>query len=204
MLSPNRWNSSHTTAINAPISVVWDSLSDIHSWEWNQWVRLDAQVVSSGVAGKAKVSNGKKRRWRVKDFAFGEVARDNFTFSWTTDLGMCKCTNTMRLIPVGDKKALLTHIQTFHGVLPTLGLVLPFKKLKSYPFCMNEALKNHVESLHFNSLLMSLSTREMFRETTESTPLTDDPDNSKVSYWETPKHLRKELISCFIEDSVII
>jgi hypothetical protein len=202
MLSSSRWNSSHSTVVNAPIDVVWESLSDIHAWEWNRWVRLDANVALAGVSGRCKISSDGKRRWRSKDFTFTEVNRDRYVFSWTTKVGLGKCTNTMNLTPLGVKRTQLIHTQTFQG-LHGFGFGQPFKRLRRYAFCINEALKNHVESAHFNSLLWNLvSTREMTLDKSDSTLNTENSENSRTDYWETPRHLRKELTSSFIEDLI--
>jgi hypothetical protein len=203
MLSPSRWNSDHTTEINAPIDIVWESLSDIHSWGWNKWIRLDAEVAMSGASGKASVSYDAKKRRKLCDFSFGKVTRDDFVFEWRTSFGLCNCTNTMELVSVGTKRSQLRHTQTFQGLLPGIGMGHPFKKLKSHALCMNEGLKNHVESLHFNSLLFNISAREM--PSSSSTLDTESPeDSSRASFWETPRSLRKELISSFIDERMVL
>ena len=78
-------------------------------------------------------------------------------------------------------------------------------------FYINEALKHHVESYHFQSLLFTLSTRQMTTAgegdnmmksdmTMGTTSVTSASGNgsSELGYWETPSNLRKELISCYI------
>jgi hypothetical protein len=156
----------------------------------------------SGASGKARVSYDGEKRRKFCDFSFGKVTRDDFVFEWTTRLGLCNCTNTMELVSAGTKRSQLRHTQTFQGLLPGIGLGHPFKKLKSYALCMNEGLKNHVESLHFNSLLFNLSAREM--TSSDSTMGTGSSECSRASFWDTPRNLRKELISSFIDDMIVL
>ena len=206
MLSSNkkRHSSCHSTIINAPIGVIWESLSDINSWGWNSCVRLDAACVVEGLSGKAMVHHDGK--WRQKPFTFEKVERKKLTFSWSTTFGRCICTNTMKLIQLGPKRSQLKHIQEFRGgnFGQRLGILHPFNDLRKNVCYMNEGLKNHVESLYFNSLLCSISSRDMKieKEDPESTTVGTELSSelSGASFWETPKHLRQQLVQCFVED----
>eukprot|EP00980_Cylindrotheca_fusiformis_P002113 scaffold473_cov132-Cylindrotheca_fusiformis.AAC.18 len=194
--------STHSTIINAPTRVVWETLSDINAWEWNQCVHLVAACALEGQCGKTRITkNG--RRFYHKSFSFKQVKQEEYIFSWSTKFGFCTCTNTMKLNPVGGKRTHLLHTQSFVG--PYLGLVHPFKKLRKQVCLMNEGLKIHVESLYFNSLLSNFSSREIGSICSKSVS-TDNTESSDLSsagnFWETPKHVRVMLMKCFVDDEL--
>jgi len=200
MISSSRWNTTPATVVNAPICVVWESLSDIQTWRrWNMWVRLDAGDVASGAYGKARILNGKKR-WIQRDFRFVEVSRKTFTFSWTTKISLGKCTNTIRLVPLGLKQTELRHSQVFEGASPAVGFGLNYKRMKEYPLFINEALKLHVEQNHFNYLLHTYSSRDMAMSS--SCTLDTEDTSEPATYWETPPHVREKLVSSFLGGNV--
>ena len=195
--------STHTTVINAPADVVWESLSDIHEWQWNRWVRLDAALVQTGKIGTSKISVDGNGRWRKRKFNFTAVNRRDLILTWTTKLGFCFCTNKVKLTPLGSKRTHIEHTQTIKGFCPWICFGNN-TRLKKHPLCINEALKNHVESQYFRSLLYTLSTRELQMDKSDSTLDTGSlGEVSPAGYWETPRHLRKELISCYIGDIIV-
>ena len=211
---PSKWNSDHTTKIIAPINIVWDSLIDIHSWNWNDWVRLYAEAPKPGVPGKTRISQEQegKKKGRYYDFVFGKISREEFTFEWRTRFGLYSCTNSIKLMSTDSKTTTLKHTQTFQGVLPAFACLAAFhfKKLRSFPLRMNNQLKNHVESAHFNSLLFSLSCRDLSRSRSRSTQTiatecsgsSKTTASSKTNFWDSPRHIRKQLISSFIDGMV--
>lgn len=194
----SRWNCEHKTVVQAPIEFVWDTLIDTSMWSWNPCVRLSAESTRTGVSGKASIAVC-RGRWKIKDFIFDSVNRQEFKFSWSVDVCGCKMSNVLRLVPRGSKTTQVTHVQKIIGNSPTLRWVLPLKKMKTYPMCMNEALKNHVESRHFNHLLFSLSTREM-STATESTASLDISESSTsfVNYWKSSPDVRRQVLSTFL------
>jgi hypothetical protein len=201
IVSPiSRWDATHKAVIHAPINIVWESLVDTASWQWNPCVRLSADVILTGTVGKASISAG-YRRWKIKDFTFDSVSRETFTFSWTVSVGTCKVTNTMRLMPTGAKTTKISHSQKFSGVFHGLRWQLPLQKMKNHPVCISEALKNHVESRHFKQLLVTLSTREM-STASDFTVSTEIHESSPLgaSYWESSPRFRKQLLSTFLGD----
>lgn len=201
MLSPSRWNASYSTLTNAPTDIVWESLSDIHSWDWNRWIRLFSGAAKTGATGKVRIAtDGDKSKVRYYSFSFGKVSREDFTFEWRTRFGLCSCTNMIQLVPVGSKNTEIRHRLTFQGVLPACLGISWYKKIQSYSLCINEGLKNHVEFTHFNSLLFNMSAREMTPALMALSEEISVDSNTKVNFWGTSKELRKELVSTFIDD----
>lgn len=165
-------------------------------------MRLDAAYAVEGQSGKSRMTTKDGRR-QSKGFYFRVVRREGFTFSWSTKFGLCTCTNTMILNPLGAKRTELLHTQIFEGTY--FGFVHPFKRLKKHVCIMSEGLKNHVESLYFNSLLSNFSSREIgsICEKSEATELTEISELSTAGhFWETPKHLRQKLVKCFVDDQL--
>ena len=112
-----RRNLDLETTINAPYDIVWESLTDIDCWKWNEWVRLDADLVLSGCAGKAKLCRVGSNRWKTSKFNFGEISRKKLLFTWTTKLRLATYNNSIQLIPIGPKTTLLRHTISVRGVL---------------------------------------------------------------------------------------
>lgn len=77
---------------------------------------------------------------------------DDHLLTWMGIIGPGGCLfhayHTMQLFPMDDdkNKTPLVHKEAFIGLLPALGLGLPFKLLKENYLKMNLALKDHVES----------------------------------------------------------
>ena len=148
---PSRWDIKHVTDINAPIEQAWDHLVDIDNWDWNLWTRLEAAEVKAGTKGKLKASvNGDDRKWETFDFEFGPVVRDDHIMTWFGKVGpkgsLFQGYHTMELQKTGDKTTRLIHKEVFGGLLPLLGLGLPYKKLNENYLKMNMAFKDYVEA----------------------------------------------------------
>ncbi|CAJ1958762.1 unnamed protein product [Cylindrotheca closterium] len=187
---------SQSTIISAPATVVWESLTDIKTWQWNRSLRLDASYVMEGETGKSRIVLGGRRA--TAPFKFGKVSRRTFTFTWTTKLGCCESTNTVELKPIGINKTELVHTQTFEGKL--LFLRPSSKKYQKAVRVMDEGLKNHVESLYFNTLLYDFSNSEMVTPgCSTSTEMTVLSEMSGTNFWDTPKHIREKLVNCFVD-----
>lgn len=198
---PSKWDSKHTTLINAPISFVWECLVSTHSWQWNHCIRLKADVAQSGKPGTAKVRI-QGNRWASRSFVFQVVDRSTFTFAWRTSMGACRVTNTVQLRPSGPKSTFISHCQVFDRIFLGMRWLVPLRKMMSHPLCMNEGLKNHAEKQFFTDLLSSLSTREMsVSEGGSSVDFPSERSSGRPSYWESPHDLRKELISSFLDDA---
>jgi hypothetical protein len=161
MLSPSRWNIAHSTVIDAPIALVWAALVDLEDWShWNEWTRLEAKTVEAGVAGTLKASYEGNGEWESFDFYFGEVNSDLHKLTWKGKVGPGGCLfsgqHTMRLEALDDaaettgddanNKCRLFHTEEFGGLLPRLGLGLPYKTLDRNYLYMNDGLKKHAES----------------------------------------------------------
>lgn len=191
---------TQSTVVSAPATVVWESLTDIVSWQWNRSVRLEASYVMEGATGKAKTVLGCSRV--TSSFKFGKITRRNFTFTWITNLGSYECTSTIQLKPVGIKRTELIHTQTFKG--KGIFFRVPIKKYQKAARVMNEGLKNHVESLYFNTLLYDFSNSEMIAPgfATSSTELTVLSEASSNNFWDTPKHIREKLVDCFVDRKI--
>lgn len=147
----SRWNIEHLTDINVPIDVAWKALVDIDNWEWNLWTRLDAPHAKTGVPGKlrARYEGDADDDWKTFDFCFDEVSEEKHLLAWKGSIvgGMLfSGKHHMRLTELEPGKSCqLAHVEKFSGLLPMLGLGLPFKTLDRNYLLMNEALKKSLE-----------------------------------------------------------
>lgn len=147
--SPNKII-EHITEINAPIDTVWYALIDINDWQWNKWFRFEAKEVSKGTKGKLKVSYEGDCEWlQTYDFTFGEIDENTHLMTWFGKvLGGCAFfgDHTVRLEVIGDgAKTRLVHREKFGGLLPALGLGLPYETLDRNYLLFNEGIKEFVE-----------------------------------------------------------
>jgi len=106
---------------------------------------------------------------------------------------------------MGSKVTKLTHTQTFEG--KPLFFRVPYKKHEKAIRVMNQGLKNHVESLYFNTLLSDFSHSGMLAPGTgcalsSSTDMTVVSDMSSSTFWDTPKHIRQKLVESFMEREI--
>jgi hypothetical protein len=148
---PSRWDIKHTTDIDAPIDLAWDHLIDINHWDWNLWTRLEATDVKAGTKGKLKANyKGDNEGWDTYDFEFGPIDEEDHIMTWFGKIGPGGCLfsayHTMQLQKVDDRTTRLVHKESFRGLLPALGLGLPFKQLNENYLKMNEAFKIYVEA----------------------------------------------------------
>lgn len=238
-MSTQRLKSSQSTEIHAPISIVWEHLAAFDEWhQWNPSVRLPADYIL-GQCGKAKVaihtnhrrrnskdgtpeekaSSGKKR-WVSTSCTVDDVGKHNaFTITWTTWRGFFKNTTCMKLTcAAGTRKTTLTHSQVIYG--PRFTLHGSPRQLLTNSACINQCFKNHVECLHFQSLLMDASQRNMCcnkstRNNTNnhrtihhsSTSLTghDDMEEDTVDsggFWTSSAEVRNAVVSQLVEEAV--
>jgi hypothetical protein len=160
---------------------------------------LNAEAVLPGKAGKVSIALPNKR-WQVRDFVFDEVDRQQFTLSWTTSVGQCRITNAMKLSPFGTKATNVTHTQRLTGVFAGLRFRLPLQKVMNHPMCIDEALKHHVESKHFNMLLVTLSSREMSVKTDGTASMDMSESCMAASYWESSPTIRQQIVNKFLGD----
>ena len=155
---PSRHDILHSTEISAPIETVWKELIAIDGWEkWNKWTILipdgeDKATPVAGASGKLYASFDEKEneQWKKYDFTFGRVNDFEHVLTWFGSAGPSGCLfsgyHTTRLESISPKRTRLIHQELFGGVLPMLGLGLPYKKLRRNYLLMNEALKRHVEN----------------------------------------------------------
>jgi hypothetical protein len=166
---PSRWNIEHVTIIDAPMDKVWDALYDIDDWKWNAWTRLAVVAAhqqheqsssnnknkpQENVKGKLQACyKGDDQQWETFDCVFGPVSVNDHLLTWIGSVGPGGCLfhgyHTMQLFAMEDEsnsKTRLVHKEVFGGLLPALGVGLPYKQLKENYLKMNLALKNHVES----------------------------------------------------------
>ena len=198
-LDQSRWAVDHKTIIQAPLEFVWEHMTDVASWSWNPCIRLNAEEVLPGKTGKVSIALPNKR-WQVRNFIFDEVDRRWFTLSWTTLVGQCRITNVMKLSPFGTKATNVMHTLRITGVFAGLRFRLPLKKVMNHPMCIDEALKHHVESKHFNMLLATLSSREMSVKTDGTASLDMSESCMAASYWESSPTIRQEIVNKFLGD----
>lgn len=162
----SRHNISHRTVINAPVDRVWSEIIDLPAWkEWNRWTTLEvveeqdvAKKPSTGAKGKLRASYKGDGKWETFDFTFGTVNNEDRVLTWTGKVGgglLFSGVHTMRLEQVGaideldamssSSRTVLIHEERFGGLLPRLGLGLPYKQLKRNYLQMNQSLKKYVE-----------------------------------------------------------
>ena len=162
----SRHNISHRTVINAPIDRVWSAVIDLQAWkEWNRWTTLevvgeqdDTKKPSTGAKGKLRASYKGDDKWETFDFTFGTVSNEDRVLTWTGKVGaglLFSGVHTMRLEQVraideldvmsSSSRTILIHEERFGGLLPRLGLGLPYKQLKRNYLEMNTSLKKYVE-----------------------------------------------------------
>ncbi|GFH55166.1 hypothetical protein CTEN210_11642 [Chaetoceros tenuissimus] len=141
----------HITDIEAPIDVVWKVLFDVNDWEWNKWTRLEANSIpAEGVKGNLNASYDGNDEWETFDFNFGEVSSKDYILQWLGSVGPSGClfsgVHTMELEVISEHKTRLIHSEKFGGLLPALGLGLPYETLDRNYLLMNESLKKFVET----------------------------------------------------------
>ena len=144
----SRHNISHETIIDAPIDLVWKELIAIDDWDWNKWTKLKASKPVEGTKGKLMASYEGDDKWQEYDFEFGPVSESTHLLTWKGAVaGGCLFSgyHTMQLESVNNKQTKLIHQEQFRGMLPAIGLGLPYKTLKRNYLLMNESLKETVE-----------------------------------------------------------
>jgi hypothetical protein len=150
VLCPSRHNILHETIIEAPIDKVWDVLVDTDDWKWNKWFRLEcASGAKTGQKGKLKVSFEGDDTWETFDFTFGQVDEKSHLLEWSGSVAgglLFQGRHHLLLEALGPNQTRLEHIEKFGGLLPALGMGLPYKKLVRNYLLTNEALKAHVEA----------------------------------------------------------
>jgi hypothetical protein len=237
-LSTQRVQSSQSTEILAPISVVWEHLAAFDEWhQWNPSVRLPVEYVlgqrckakvafhtnSKTRTGKGKSSLEKapssKKRWVSTSCTVDDVGNHNeYTIIWKTRHRFFTKTTCMKLMcAVGTRKTTLTHSQTIYG--PAFTLHGTPRQLLTNSACINQCFKNHVECLHFQSLLMDASNRDMSNKSTRkssstgrtiyhsSTSLTghEDMEEDTVDsrgFWTSSALVRNAVVCQLVEEAV--
>jgi hypothetical protein len=147
---PSRFDIEHVTEINAPIERVWDALIAIDNWNWNKWTKLEAKSATTGESGTLKACyKGDDEKWETFDFSFSQVSREEHLLEWSGIVAgglLFKGKHHMKLASVSAEITVLEHKEVFSGLLPLLGLGLPYKTLDRNYLLMNKAFKAHVES----------------------------------------------------------
>ncbi|CAB9497093.1 Polyketide cyclase / dehydrase and lipid transport [Seminavis robusta] len=158
----SKHNISHTTEIAVPIDFVWKTLFDLQDWkQWNKWTLLATKDASAtpaeGMPGILKACyEGNDKDWQTFDFVFGEILHGDdkkqqqpvrlLTWRGSVASGcLFSGHHTMRLERIDDTTTRLIHAEHFGGLLPTLGLGLPYKTLNRNYRLMNESFQAHVE-----------------------------------------------------------
>merc|ERR1712226_436712 len=99
--------------------------------------------------GKLKASYEGDDQWQTFDFTFGEVDHTAHSMNWFGKVGggwLFSGDHTMSLEVIEEgKKTRLIHTEKFGGILPALGLGLPYKTLNRNYLLMNNSLKEFVE-----------------------------------------------------------
>ena len=88
--------------------------------------------------------------WETFDFNFGEVSSKDYILQWLGNVGPSGClfsgVHTMELEVISKHQTRLIHSEKFGGLLPALGLGLPYETLDRNYLLMNESLKKFVET----------------------------------------------------------
>ena len=147
----SRHNIVHETIIEAPIESVWKEVINIDDWEWNRWTKLKcAKGPIEGNKGKLLACyEGNDENWQEFDFEFGPVNESQHLLTWLGNVGPGGCLfsgyHTIELEIINKDQTKLIHQEKFGGLLPLLGLGLPYTTLDRNYRRMNESLKATVE-----------------------------------------------------------
>jgi|ERR1719354_190833 len=150
MSSPNE-KIEHITDIKGNIDEAWNALSDLSSWEWNKWTRLEPESLTTGAKCKMRASFKGDDEWVEYDCVLAEVNPKTYTLSWSGSVaGGCLFSgfHTMRLetVQIDDSEWVrLTHTETFGGILPVLWLGLDYNVLNENYLLMNRGFKSFIE-----------------------------------------------------------
>ena len=95
-------------------------------------------------------------KWTEFDFQFGPVNESEHLLTWMGSVGpkgwVFSGYHTMQLeATVNENETRLIHKEEFGGILPKLGLGLPYKTLDRNYLLMNESLKQCVEGKYHGS-----------------------------------------------------
>lgn len=149
----SRHDIEHITTIACPVDEVWSALLDLENWEtWNDWTTLEpATTVKEGAKGKLKACyEGDGVKFEYFNFEFGPVDKKQYILTWFGRVGPCGSLfqgyHTMKLEAVNNSATKLIHKENFRGLLPFIGLGLPYRKLKINYLKMNMALKKYLEN----------------------------------------------------------
>jgi len=147
-----RWE----TEIAAPIDRVWEALLDFDSWsEWSEWTVFEGveQPAQSGSTGTLVVHfDGKGSAEQRYPFSFKEIDGEQHLLNWHGSvLGgyLFYGNHWMRLkegpSTDGQPMTILEHGEDMMGLLPALGLAMPYAKVRRNYKLMNEELKSFIE-----------------------------------------------------------
>ncbi|MFB7718146.1 SRPBCC domain-containing protein [Nocardia sp. NPDC056100] len=132
--------SSSTVVIDAPVSIVWQLLTDMRNWpEW----RSDARVLELG-----ELRVDAPFRWKLHGSTikavFATVVPER-ELAWTgVSMGCMKAVDRMRLSPLGEHRTEVTMEESLAG--PLLTLFFSSEKLRAGHDAMLQMLKTAAES----------------------------------------------------------
>lgn len=136
--------------IDASITDVWAVVSDLGNWSsWSKWTWFEDVESRSGTTATLVVSfDGNEKLTRYAGTKIVAVDGENFFLNWrgTVPCGLFYGNHWIQLIKVTDNKTLVQHYEDFSGMLPALGIGMPYKKVERNYGLINNALKARVEA----------------------------------------------------------
>mmetsp|Transcript_53991 Transcript_53991/g.96695 ORF Transcript_53991/g.96695 Transcript_53991/m.96695 type:complete len:153 (-) Transcript_53991:341-799(-) len=136
--------------IDASIEDVWAVVSDLANWgSWSKWTWFEDVESKSGTTATLVVSfDGDEKLKRYAGTEIVAVDGEQFFLNWcgTVPCGLFHGNHWIQLIKVTESKTLVQHYEDFSGILPALGIGMPYKKVKRNYGLINKALKAKVEA----------------------------------------------------------
>jgi hypothetical protein len=138
--------------IDAPIERVWELLLDLESWkEWSKWTVLEGLIPITGAHGTLAASFDGDDKWQRYPMYFIEVSPEKYFLNWGGSVaGGClfKGDHHIQLTKNKDGITHLEHNEDMTGLLPALGVGMPYAKVAENYAKMNAAFKSYVVAKH--------------------------------------------------------
>eukprot|EP00282_Hemiselmis_andersenii_P023900 CAMPEP_0172020944 /NCGR_PEP_ID=MMETSP1041-20130122/13453_1 /TAXON_ID=464988 /ORGANISM="Hemiselmis andersenii, Strain CCMP439" /LENGTH=149 /DNA_ID=CAMNT_0012676245 /DNA_START=89 /DNA_END=538 /DNA_ORIENTATION=- len=139
----------HEVTINAPIAAVWKEVIDLPGWKkWSKWTVLEGMDTAQVGPATLQASFDGDGVWKKFACNIAEVDHASYLLRWTGKVaGGCLFDGNhwMSFKETSPGVTTMYHCEDFNGMLPALGIGMPFKKVDANYLKMCQALKAHVE-----------------------------------------------------------
>eukprot|EP00525_Craspedostauros_australis_P000715 CAMPEP_0198112694 /NCGR_PEP_ID=MMETSP1442-20131203/4500_1 /TAXON_ID= /ORGANISM="Craspedostauros australis, Strain CCMP3328" /LENGTH=306 /DNA_ID=CAMNT_0043769559 /DNA_START=285 /DNA_END=1205 /DNA_ORIENTATION=+ len=172
-----------------------------------------------------------QRRWEATPCTFQMVDHNNHTLEWTSQrrqnqpallrAAADRIVHTIKLHAIDANTTSVQHTVTrMDTAVKRLAKAVasPSKKNRLQQqqqqqqmttiLRLHQSLKHHVESMHFQHLVLTFSSRQLSLDTKLQRPMSvsrDDDDTDDTAplscYWESPAHLRNQIAACYLMES---